>query len=349
MMKLVSIIIPVYNTANYLHRCFDSILNQSYENIEIILVDDGSTDDSLKICSEYESRDHRIHIYHIENSGVSAARNYGISKASGDYLIFVDSDDWLELDAVETMLFNIQEKNADIGITSFLFEYENETKRIEISDTPSTTIELFSDINDIENTNFLISSPCNKIYKTETIKDNCLEFRTELKFGEDFTFNTQYLLSVNTVAVKNTPLYHYDCSREGSGVKRLYEDFDVYIITMQQELKKLLSSLSVQNPDGVLHALIDPRWEYAINVCLSTPISNKEKASVLTRWLSKLSPNDIERYSQGKHTLAFFCRHIQKRSLIEEKYMESLIKKYKKVVQNKNFILKIKRTIRGII
>ena len=102
--KLVSVIIPVYNVERYLKKCIDSILNQTYKNLEIILVDDGSTDCSSKICDEYAKNDTRILVIHKANGGQSEARNIGISESKGEYIFFVDSDDYIEYNAIETML-----------------------------------------------------------------------------------------------------------------------------------------------------------------------------------------------------------------------------------------------------
>lgn len=97
--KLVSIIVPVYNTETYLNQCIDSILAQTYHNLEIIIIDDGATDNSADICESYS--DSRIIVYHTENRGLSAARNYGIDKSHGEYIYFVDSDDWIDADLIE--------------------------------------------------------------------------------------------------------------------------------------------------------------------------------------------------------------------------------------------------------
>lgn len=117
---MVSIIVPVYNVEMYLPQCIDSILAQSYSNIEVILVDDGSTDSSLSICREYAERDERIRVYHQNNMGVSAARNTGISNARGEYIAFVDSDDLIRQDYIEKLIFDLSENNADISACDLL-------------------------------------------------------------------------------------------------------------------------------------------------------------------------------------------------------------------------------------
>ena len=136
-LKKISFIIPVFNTEEYVKKCIESVIDQTYKNIEIIVIDDGSTDNSLKICNEIGMKDNRIKIYHKENGGLSSARNYGIKKASGDYLYFLDSDDYIPLDSAE-VLINISEKyNSDIVIGNYQKVYENQkavTKEDNISE-----------------------------------------------------------------------------------------------------------------------------------------------------------------------------------------------------------------------
>jgi glycosyltransferase involved in cell wall biosynthesis len=119
MKDLISIVIPVYNTAKYLPRCIESIINQTYKNLEIIIVDDSSTDDSGKIADEYSKKDSRIIIIHQENRGISIARNKAIEVATGDFIGFVDSDDYIEIDMYELLLNTIKEYNADIVQCSY--------------------------------------------------------------------------------------------------------------------------------------------------------------------------------------------------------------------------------------
>ena len=116
-MHLVSIIVPIYNTEEFLDRCLQSIVSQTYKNIEIILVDDGSTDCSLGICKEYASKDNRVKLLSQPNGGASAARNNGLGNAQGDYVMFVDSDDWIELDMVQNLLDAIKAKETDMVVT----------------------------------------------------------------------------------------------------------------------------------------------------------------------------------------------------------------------------------------
>ncbi|MBS5190333.1 MAG: glycosyltransferase family 2 protein [Lachnospiraceae bacterium] len=113
--KIVSIIIPIYKTEKYLRRCIESVLEQTYKKIEVILVNDGSPDNSLNICEEYEKKDSRVHIVNKKNGGLSSARNAGILVATGDYITFLDSDDYLKLDAIESLFQVLEKTNADIS------------------------------------------------------------------------------------------------------------------------------------------------------------------------------------------------------------------------------------------
>ena len=137
-MKLISIIIPIYNNEKFISRCLDSIINQTYKKIEIIIVNDGSTDKSLDVISKYEKKDNRIKVINKKNEGVSIARNIGIESSKGDYITFVDADDWLELDAIEKLYIEITEKNVDVVrgnyyINKFISDNANIAKMYELS------------------------------------------------------------------------------------------------------------------------------------------------------------------------------------------------------------------------
>ena len=112
----VSILSPCYNVEKYISQCLDSIIQQTYKNLQIILVDDGSTDNTLAILNQYASLDSRIEVHHQENKGVATARNELLSKVKGDYVLFVDSDDWIELDMVEFLIAKVTEENAEVAV-----------------------------------------------------------------------------------------------------------------------------------------------------------------------------------------------------------------------------------------
>ena len=132
---LISVVIPVYNTEKYLKECIDSVINQSYNNLEIILVDDGSTDNSLEICNKYADMDKRIKVIHKNNGGLSDARNVGIENANGKYITFVDSDDFIENDMYELLYNDVCENNAEIaGCDYYLFNSLSTSKSDNITE-----------------------------------------------------------------------------------------------------------------------------------------------------------------------------------------------------------------------
>lgn len=134
-MTNISVIVPIYNVGAYLHQCLDSLVDQTYKDIEIILVDDGSTDDSGQICDEYASRDERITVFHKRNEGLSSARNTGVNVASSEYIMFVDSDDWVELNFCEKAYMELRHYNADLALFDFIKVYadgRSEKKRSNI-------------------------------------------------------------------------------------------------------------------------------------------------------------------------------------------------------------------------
>lgn len=126
---LISIIIPVYNVEKYLDKCLDTVINQTYKNIEIIIVNDGSTDNSLDICNKYKNLDNRVKVFSIKNSGASQARNYALKKAKGKYLAFVDSDDYIDLDMIELLYNNMIKEKADLSCCSFYEVFKDDIKK----------------------------------------------------------------------------------------------------------------------------------------------------------------------------------------------------------------------------
>ena len=140
----VSVIVPVYNSEVYLSMCIDSIINQTYKNLEIILIDDGSTDNSLKICNDYEKKDNRIKVFHQENKGVSAARNLGLSLSQGEYITFVDSDDELIENGISLLVQDICLYNADIATASKVHIIKEQEEKKDVFNSVEKDVVVFS-------------------------------------------------------------------------------------------------------------------------------------------------------------------------------------------------------------
>lgn len=210
-MELISVIIPVYNTERYLKKCLDSVVGQSYQNLEIILVDDGSSDHSGDICDTYASKDSRITCIHKKNGGVSAARNTGIEASHGDYLHFVDSDDYLENDAYTYLLAVMREYSADAVAFEYFATYENK-------ETVHTMAEyIYGCHNGAALHRLLVREQpfaVTKFFKKELIMGSAddtfpIRFREDILRGEDTLFCHCVLDRANTVLFTNKPLYHY--------------------------------------------------------------------------------------------------------------------------------------------
>ena len=135
---LVSVIVPVFNVEKFLEKCVSSITNQTYKNLEILLVDDGSTDNSGTICDNFSKNDNRLKVFHKKNGGLSDARNYGIERATGSYIMFIDSDDWIENDTIELLLDKTIEEKSDIVVFGISKDYDDGRRKIRIPTVSGT-------------------------------------------------------------------------------------------------------------------------------------------------------------------------------------------------------------------
>lgn len=212
-MLSISVIVPVYNVENVLHYCIDSILTQTFTDFELILVDDGSTDNSGKICDKYVEQDIRVKVIHKQNGGVSSARNAGIEVAQGEYICFVDSDDYLESNClevlIETKISHADSDNIWCGFQT-VGDYFKNNKKITLAGNNKKYSCL--DLNGIMDLceKCLVQPPWNKLFSTNIIKENSLIFPLELSLGEDYIFNLRYLDCTNgKIAIVNKPLYDY--------------------------------------------------------------------------------------------------------------------------------------------
>lgn len=208
---MISVIVPVYNCEENLDRCVQSILNQSETDVEVILVNDGSTDGSTEICNRYDKENDRVRVIHQENGGVSKARNAGIQAAQGEYIQFVDSDDYLEKDMCKCMKNAMEEQQSELVIAGFHHHYQgrdivkvpdkSHTSPVEMNALGSMFLELYEQ--------GFLNMPWNKLYKKEKIVEL---FPENLSLGEDLLFNLSYfkqLKNTDKVSFLSIPLYNY--------------------------------------------------------------------------------------------------------------------------------------------
>ena len=204
-MKTVSVIVPVYNAEAYLERCINSLACQSHADLEIILVDDGSKDGSLRICQEWEQWDGRIKVISQPNRGVSSARNAGIKGATGDFLMLLDSDDWLAADACEKLLSRAEKKDADCVVCGLKQTSGNIWAPAFDKDYPD--LDSFKRDFIYWISTELLSSSVNKIYKRELVTELYPE---NMSFGEDLVFVLNYLRHCNRISFTQEPLYQHE-------------------------------------------------------------------------------------------------------------------------------------------
>ena len=211
--KKISIIIPIYQAEKYLKKCLKTVREQSYKNIEVLLIDDGSTDRSKDICDAIAKIDDRFVIVHQENQGVSSARNIGLELCTGDYVMFVDADDWLELGCCEHLLNIIQQEDSDICFFEMYIERRmaKNTYALKNFGKNSSKVEILKatipfKTSDSED-NMVFYGPYCKLFKREKI--NNIRYLHGLKYGEDAIFNMQAILNADSLCFDGNALYHY--------------------------------------------------------------------------------------------------------------------------------------------
>ena len=204
MQPKISVIVPVYKAEKYLHRCIDSILAQTFTDFELILVNDGSPDNSGAICDGYAAKDNRVRVFHKKNGGVSSARQFGLDQAQGEYIIHADSDDWVEADMFEELHKQAKEKHADMVICDYYVNYsghqELSKQKPSALDHETVLKELFISLN---------SSCWNKLVKRACINKYSVKFPKELSFMEDGYFNAAVLKNPIKVSYLPKAFYHY--------------------------------------------------------------------------------------------------------------------------------------------
>lgn len=202
---LISVIIPVYNVASYLPRCLDSVCNQTYKNLEIILVDDGSTDNSAEICKDYASKDNRITVIHQKNAGLSAARNSGMERMQGEFFTFIDSDDWVAPDYCQTLFERIEQTQADVSAGNFVYALEDGRMTPSSRSVTAPAVYQGEDILlfgfNFHHTAWL------KLYRTA--RCGTLRFNPYYSLNEDLDFYFRLTQQIKTLACTDKILLYY--------------------------------------------------------------------------------------------------------------------------------------------
>lgn len=209
----VSVIVPVYKVENYLHRCVDSILSQSFTDFELLLIDDGSPDNCGAICDEYAAKDSRVRVFHKPNGGVSSARNLGLDNACGVWVAFVDSDDYVDVDYLSELVAYTKQDNVDFVVTlNTISNYTKDSNVVLLHDD----LELFSKYT-FQN----YGQPWGKLYSNKVLEKMGLRFNPNVHLMEDLMFALLYLYEIRRVALIVSDKYIYETGRPDSLTKRL--------------------------------------------------------------------------------------------------------------------------------
>ena len=253
-MDKVSVIIPIYNREKYLNRCLDSVLNQTYSNIEVICVDDKSTDDSLRVCRDYQRKDNRVKVVALEkNGGVSNARNTGIKNASGEWIAFVDSDDTIEREMLSEMIKAAVKTGVDVVLSDLDMFSGGKSQNMKISIDPERIYHK-SEIHDSILPRFTYDGSDNlglfafstKLYKKSIIANNHISFDTSIAYEEDKLFVIEVLANCNSLYYIPKAYYKYDTSSGG-----LYSAFSekawTWYVNSYYKFKKLIDDYQIEN------------------------------------------------------------------------------------------------------
>lgn len=284
--ELVSIIVPVYNVERFLKKCVESIINQTYRNLEIILVDDGSTDSSGELCDTWEAFDNRITVIHKLNGGLSDARNIGLSAANGKYCAFIDSDDFISSDTVERLHFAMREYNCQIAVCNMVRIHEDETTELFYRPVEKLTIlEGWQRFETLKQ-----PSVCNKLFRSELLKD--VQF-PKGKFYEDTFVYHVLAYRAKKIALTGHDGYYYLLRRESILGQPKYTDR--YFDFVEAVYTRMIFLLERDVP------------QYDEEACLSlyAAVANSEK------WIPKTEQNN-QKFAQMRE-----CYHIAYRKLIK--------------------------------
>jgi len=265
----ISVIVPVHNSEKYIERCIESILNQKFRDLELILVNDGSTDNSFNIIEKYASKNKMIKVINKEKGGVSSARNAGIDAASGDYIGFVDADDWIHPDMYESMYEKIKETRSEICICNFVAEYPNqklnlaidENKKVLSEDDKNRIILNMIAPNDLSKNSYTVmGSACRLLVKRELIQDNNIKFPLGIPLMEDLIFCINAFIRCRQIAIEEGFYYHYFLDSAYSYREDLYE--------IHKKVYRILERIV---RDNNLYDMVEPILKTLyVNMCLTS-------------------------------------------------------------------------------
>ncbi len=298
----VSIIMPVYNVEKYIAKSIESVLKQTYTNFELLIIIDGSPDNSKQIAETFE--DSRITIYEKPNGGLSDARNFGLNKANGDYIYFIDSDDWIEPNLLESTVKFFERDDVNVIIFGYFLDNEDLNKKLlSAQKIESENIEFVKGKDDFsldENMINLLGYAWNKIYRTKFLRDHNIIFDKGVSLVEDILFNSKVYKSVDRLIFINDTLYHYINRPSESLIKTFHTNsFELYL-KKANSMELFLNSwkISVENKNTILATVIVSGIRYCINnlFAFKNDLSEKEKLDYIKMIINHSETQKYIRY-----------------------------------------------------
>lgn len=346
MNPLISVIVPIYKCEKYLERCVRSILSQSYSNLEILLINDGSPDGCPAICDAFEGLDERIKVFHKENGGASTARNVGLENATGDFICFVDGDDFLPENSILDLWKGITKNDCQYaaGISGILNSRKvknciKDEKIIDYRENPLALLNYISKSGSY--------APHSKIYDAHIIREHKLRYDENLKCSEDTLFIRQYLSYCSRIALIPVVVYKYNTNNSESLSKKFYPDFCLYYSIKMEALETLVQKLTISESeksnfifDRAVHGLYISIRRYLMHC------DEKEQAifligksiDVLEKWI-----NASGEVVSHKEWWSKYAHVIQSRDI------ESIYITFGKELRKEKIIYRLKQYIKKII
>lgn len=305
-MPKVSVIVPAYNAEKAIERCVRSILNQEYKDLECIVVDDGSKDSTGEILDRIAKEDERLVVIHKENGGVSRARNTAIEAIKGEYVQFLDADDWIPTDSTKLLVRTMEENKADLAVGYFYRVVgDNVALQGSIESNQPLSLQEYAQLMMVTPADYYYGVLWNKLYKAEIFKKYELKMDENVKFAEDFIFNLEYLLHVNTIIPLKAPVYYYvktegSLVSQGMSLSKLYQ-MKMNVFTYYNDFYKNVLDEKEYRKDRIQIAsfLIDgARDEFAIGVLPGVKKLGKERVKA--------------KYTTSKDSMLAFAYYLNK-------------------------------------
>lgn len=273
-MPKISVIIPVYNASSFISKCIKSVLNQTYNDFELILINDGSTDNTLNICNTFAKNDSRIIIISKKNEGVSIARNIGIDNSSGDYITFIDADDYIEKFHLENLIVNSDSDFVFTGYKNYgKSKCDFQITRNYRQDSKTFVKDLLVEYDERSDTSCGLQYPWAKLYKNSIIQQYHLRFPVGMKYGEDTCFVWNYLIHCKTVYCKAGGTYRYFISGLSPKYKLSLVEFDTHINIYRHSLQNLNNFASYNSTKYLVFIKCDYFQQFT-NYCSSFGIKD---------------------------------------------------------------------------